>query len=156
MIQSGNFWIYHHIWFLGLFQCLWTRLVQWYSAGLRAEWSRVRIPAGAGNFSLHHRIQTGSEAHQLSYPMGTRALSLGIKRPGREACQSPPSSAEVKNAWSYTSTPPLRLHGVVLSYEKKKHRDNFTFYFHASDVQKTLTRLLMTWVWKDKSFSPIS
>jgi hypothetical protein len=43
------------------------------------------------------------------------ALSLGVKRPGREADHSPPSSAEVKNAWSYTSTPPIRLHGVVLS-----------------------------------------
>jgi hypothetical protein len=32
-------------------------------------------------------------------------LSLGIKRPGREADHSPLSSAEVKNAWSYTSTP---------------------------------------------------
>jgi hypothetical protein len=28
---------------------------------------------------------------------------LGVKRPGREADHSPPSSAEVKNAWSYTS-----------------------------------------------------
>jgi len=28
--------------------------------------------AGAGNFSLHHRVQTGSEAHPASYPMGTR------------------------------------------------------------------------------------
>jgi len=26
-----------------------------------------------------------------------------------------PSSAEVKNAWSYTFTPPISLHGVVLS-----------------------------------------
>jgi hypothetical protein len=43
------------------------------------------------------------------------ALSLGVKRPGREADHSPPSSAKVKNAWSYTSTPPIRLHGVVLS-----------------------------------------
>jgi hypothetical protein len=43
------------------------------------------------------------------------ALSLGVKRPGREADQSPPSSAEVKNMWSYTSTPPICLHGVVLS-----------------------------------------
>jgi hypothetical protein len=34
------------------------------------------------------------------------ALSLGVKRPGREADHSPPSSAEVKNAWNYTSTPP--------------------------------------------------
>jgi hypothetical protein len=43
------------------------------------------------------------------------ALSLEIKRQGREADQSPPSSTEVKNTWSYTSTPPIPLHGVVLS-----------------------------------------
>jgi hypothetical protein len=43
------------------------------------------------------------------------ALSLGVKRPRREAEHSPPSSAEVKNAWSYTSTLPVRLHGVVFS-----------------------------------------
>jgi hypothetical protein len=42
-------------------------------------------------------------------------LSLGVKRPGREADHSPPSSAEVENAWSYTSTSPTRLHGMVLS-----------------------------------------
>jgi len=33
-----------------------------------------------------------------------RAFSLGVKRPGRKADHSPPSSAEVRNAWSYTST----------------------------------------------------
>jgi hypothetical protein len=43
------------------------------------------------------------------------ALSLGVKRPRREADHLPPSSAEVKNARSYTSTPAIRLHGVVLS-----------------------------------------
>jgi hypothetical protein len=43
------------------------------------------------------------------------AISLGVKWPDREADHSPPSSAEVKNAWSYTSTPPVSLHGVVLS-----------------------------------------
>jgi hypothetical protein len=58
------------------------------------------------HFSLHHRIQTGSEAHPASYPMGTRGSFSGEKRPGREADHSPPSSAEAKNAWSYTSTPP--------------------------------------------------
>jgi hypothetical protein len=42
-------------------------------------------------------------------------LPLGVKRPGREAYNSSPSSAEVKNAWSYTSIPPVRLHGVKLS-----------------------------------------
>jgi hypothetical protein len=43
------------------------------------------------------------------------ALSMGVKRSEPEADHSPPSSAEVKNAWSYTSTPPIRLHGVMLS-----------------------------------------
>jgi hypothetical protein len=43
------------------------------------------------------------------------ALSLGQNGWGGEADHSPPSSAKVKNAWSYTFTPPLRLHSVVLS-----------------------------------------
>jgi hypothetical protein len=33
------------------------------------------------------------------------APSLVVKRPEREADHSPPCSAEVKNVWSYTSTP---------------------------------------------------
>jgi len=28
---------------------------------------------------------------------------------------SPPTSADVKNAWSYSSTPPIRLHSAVLN-----------------------------------------
>jgi hypothetical protein len=40
--------------------------------GLDDRGSRVRFPAGAGNFSLHYRVQNGSEAHPASYPMGTR------------------------------------------------------------------------------------
>jgi hypothetical protein len=43
-----------------------------------------------------------------------RAISPGVKRPGREGDHSFPSSAEVKNAWSYTSIPPICLHGMVL------------------------------------------
>jgi hypothetical protein len=64
--------------------------------GLDDRGSRLRFPVGAGNFSFHHRVQNGSGAHTVSYPMGTRVLSLEIKRPGREADHSPPSSAEVK------------------------------------------------------------
>jgi len=44
-----------------------------------------------------------------------RALALTVKRPRREADHSLPSSAEVKNVWSYTSTPSIRLHSAVLS-----------------------------------------
>jgi hypothetical protein len=39
---------------------------------------------------------------QCSWVQG--ALSPGVKRPGCQADHSPPSSAEVKNAWSYTYT----------------------------------------------------
>jgi hypothetical protein len=70
-----------------------------------------------GDFSVHHRIQTGSGTLPASYPMGIVGSfpGGGVKRPGREVEQSPPSSAEFRTAWSYTSTPPIRLHGVVLS-----------------------------------------
>jgi hypothetical protein len=80
------------------------------------DWdSRVQFLAGAGNFSLHHHVQNGSGAHPASYPWVPGALSLGVKQLVREADHSPPSSAEVKNVWSYTSTPPVCLHGMVLS-----------------------------------------
>jgi len=42
------------------------------------------------------------------------ALPLGVKQPGCEADHSPPSIAKVKNVWSYTSTPPISLHCMVL------------------------------------------
>jgi hypothetical protein len=71
------------------------------------------VPAGAGDFSLHHDVRTGSVAHPPSYPIGT--LSLGLNRPGREADHSTSSSAEVNKSWIYSSNPPIILHGVVLS-----------------------------------------
>jgi hypothetical protein len=83
--------------------------------GLDDRGSRIRIPAGAGSYSLHHRVQNGSGAHLASYPMDTRGSSLVVKRSWREGGHSPPSSAEVKNAWSYTSSPPRGPHSVVLS-----------------------------------------
>jgi hypothetical protein len=45
--------------------------------GLEDRCSRVRFPAGAGNFSLHHRVQNSSGVHPASYPMGTRGSFLG-------------------------------------------------------------------------------
>jgi hypothetical protein len=48
--------------------------------GLEDRGCRVRFPAGAGNFSLHHRcVQNGSGAHPPSYPMGTRGSFPGGK-----------------------------------------------------------------------------
>jgi hypothetical protein len=53
--------------------------------GLDDRGSRVRFPAGAGNFSLHHRVQNSSGTHPASYPMGTMGSFPGGKRLGREA-----------------------------------------------------------------------
>jgi hypothetical protein len=47
------------------------------------------------------------------------------QRPGREADHSPPSSVEVKNAWSYTSTTQY----VFVAWFLVKHRDKFHLYF---------------------------
>jgi hypothetical protein len=46
----------------------------------------------------------------------------GVQRPGREADHSPPSSVEVRNAWSDTSTSQY----VFMECCLVKHRDNFT------------------------------
>jgi len=63
-------------------------------------------------------------AHTAPYPMGTRCSFPGLKRPGREAYNSPPSSPEVKEwvgLYSHSfNTPSWR--GAQL-----KHRDSFTF-----------------------------
>jgi hypothetical protein len=44
--------------------------------------SSVRFPAGAGNFSFHHRVQNGSGAHPASYPRCTRGSFPGGKAAG--------------------------------------------------------------------------
>jgi hypothetical protein len=46
-------------------------------------------------------VQTGSEVHLAFCPMGT-----GGSFPGGEADHSPPTSAEVKETWICTYTPP--------------------------------------------------
>jgi hypothetical protein len=50
--------------------------------GLDDRGSRVQFPTGAGNFSLHHRVQNGSGAHPASYPLGTRGSFPGGKSSG--------------------------------------------------------------------------
>jgi hypothetical protein len=66
-------------------------------------------------FLFHHRVQNGPGADPASYPVGTRGSFLGVKRPGRESDNSPPSSAEVKEWVELYLHFPIRLHGVVLS-----------------------------------------
>jgi len=50
---------------------------------------------------------------------------VAIKRPERDADHLRPSSSEVNNAWSYTTTFPF----VFMAWCLVKHTDNFTFTF---------------------------
>jgi len=95
------------------------------SAGLQAGWSWVRVSEGAGNFFSPQPRTDRLWGPPSLLSGGSQGLSLDVRQPVHETDQSPASIAEVKNAWSYTSTPPVRLNCVMLSL--KKHRDNFTF-----------------------------
>jgi hypothetical protein len=78
-------------------------------SGLDDRGSRFRFRTGAGNFSLHHRVQNGSGAHPASYPMCVVAFSLGIKRPRRALTTHlhvVPMELDLHS--------PIQLHGVVL------------------------------------------
>jgi hypothetical protein len=74
--------------------------------------------------SPSHFVQAGSGPLPQPPIQWVPGVFTGVNWPGREANNSPLSNAEVKNAWSYTSTPPIRLHGAV------KHRDNFTSFLN--------------------------
>jgi hypothetical protein len=73
--------------------------------GLDDRGSRVRFPAGAANFSLHHRVQNNSGAHPASYPLCNRALSLEVKRRDLKITTHLHLVQRSKNEWCYTSTP---------------------------------------------------
>jgi hypothetical protein len=70
----------------------------------------LRTNAGAANPVLiriiNYYYYYCSGVHPTSYTMGTGSSFQRVKRPGREAEHSPPTSAEVKKMWIYTSTPP--------------------------------------------------
>jgi hypothetical protein len=59
-------------------------------------------------------IQTSSGAQPVSYSMGTGDSFPGGKWQGREADHSPPTTAEIKKMWIYTSTPPYAFMAYCL------------------------------------------
>jgi hypothetical protein len=64
---------------------------------------RVRSVAEATVFSSSICVHTSSEAHPVSYPIGTG----GIARPGRDADYSRTASAEIKNEYELYFLSPL-------------------------------------------------
>jgi 5-methylcytosine-specific restriction endonuclease McrA len=92
-------------------------------------------------FTTSSRTALGPTQPPIQWVPG--ALSLGVKRPGREADHSPPSSAEVKECVELylhsPNTPSWR--GAQL----KKHRDNFTYTFYL------YFRRCEVWLWNSRN-----
>jgi hypothetical protein len=82
--------------------------------GLDDQGVRVRVPVGQ-EFSLLHVVQMALGPIQPSIEWVQWSLSQGVKRPGREDDHSPPTIAEVKKTWVYTSTPPYVFMASVLN-----------------------------------------
>jgi hypothetical protein len=87
-----------------VFRWIGSGIAQRYSPG-RWTWQsgfESRQGMGIFLFTTVSRPALGPTQPHIQWLPG--ALSLGVKRLGREADHSPPSRAEVINAWRYTST----------------------------------------------------
>jgi hypothetical protein len=84
---------------------------------LRAGSFGVRIPACVGDFSSPERLDRLWGTPSLLFN-GCRGRFPRVKRLWPHVDHSP-SSAELKNEWSFNFTPLIRLHGV--------YRHNFTY-----------------------------
>jgi hypothetical protein len=96
-----------------------------YSACLRSGRSGFDSQRGLGIFLFNAASRTALGPTQPPILRPPEALSLEVRRTEREADHSPPSSAEVKNAWCYTSTHQY----VFMAWCLVKHMDYFTFTF---------------------------
>jgi len=75
---------------------------------------------------------TSPGAHPASYIQWAPGGSFpGVKQLGHEVDYSSPFSAQVRNGWSFASTPPLCLYGT--------DRDSFTLFMYYN------------WCWRKKS-----
>jgi len=83
------------------------------------------IPSRVRNSSLCLHVQTTQPPVQ--WVLG--ALSPGVKWLRHEIVLSPPSSTEVKNVWSYTSTPP---------YVLIEHKDTSSWYSAQLSIETVL------------------
>jgi len=98
-------------------------------------WVKVKVKTVPVIFSEHHAIKAywgsgGSGANPASYSGYREPFPQGVKRPGHEADHLSPSSAEVKNAWSYTSHPPY----AYMAWYLVQHRDKFALPYSCISV----------------------
>jgi hypothetical protein len=76
---------------------------------------RCSIPGKDNRFLSYLQVHTRPWGPP-GYSMSTGALSPCLKRPGRQADPSPPSSAEMRNQWSCTFISPY----AIITYTKRQ------------------------------------
>jgi hypothetical protein len=76
-------------------------------------WKKILLELDIFLFTTASKTALGPTQPPIQWVLG--ALSLGAKRPMREADHSPPSNAEVKEWGELYLHSPIRLHGMVLS-----------------------------------------
>jgi hypothetical protein len=91
--------------------CHYTAFVwrRYSAAGIGLETAGINIRFPQMEDSLFSQTSSGSAAHPHSKPIATADAFPGGTWTGAEGCEvdhSTPSSAEAKNEWSCTSTPP--------------------------------------------------
>jgi hypothetical protein len=99
--------------------------IQWLLYRMYDRGIGVRFPAGARDFSFLHSTQIGSWDYPASYPMCSGESFSGDKATRAWSWPLTPSSAEVKNSWSYTST---TLY-VLVAWCLLKHGNNLICFF---------------------------
>jgi hypothetical protein len=67
---------------------------------IRAGRCGVRIPAMGRDLPLLQDVQTITGTHPDSYSVGSGGAFFGFEIAWRDANLSPPSAAELKNAWT--------------------------------------------------------
>jgi hypothetical protein len=121
--------------------------------GMDDRGSRVRFPARAGNFSLHHRVQNGSGAHPASYPMGTGGSFLGDKAAG--AWSWPLTSIWCRSQWMSGAIPPLLQYAFMewcsVKAQGQLYLYHLTQHSHRSHSDwmwlRNTEHIPMTWKW---------
>jgi hypothetical protein len=92
--------------------------------------SGLQIPVGARKVSPLYKVQDYG-GHSHSYAKSSGKYVPRVKRPASGSDLLLPCGAEIKNGWSYTSTPPI---------PSKRVQENFIFYFTFRAKQKERIR----------------
>jgi len=98
-----------------------------------------------GRLSFRHRVQIGSGPTQPPIQWVVGGLSLRVKGPRREADHSPPPSAEVKNAWSYTPMAWCLITRAMTTVHWRRCKRSRNGW--GQEVPKIAWNYKSTWIW---------